>query len=155
MDCFQIFGFAVFWLGGWCVWKSVNARRRRTALLRDPVRYSGTVIRLEDISSEGDVGPTMYVPVVKYRVGGHDYEARLTPTRDDIAFRVGKKAEVMFERGNPANVTDKAKLTWDVNVALTASLALFLIGAVLFCGSLPWAGTKVEVTWAGSPAAKK
>ena len=134
VNIFQLFGFAAFWAGGWCTWKSLMARRRRMALLRNAVHYSGKIVRLEDISSEGDIGPTMYVPVVKYTVGGKDYEARLNATSDTDAFHVGKKAGIIFERGNPTNVTDQNCRTWDVNAKITLSLMLLLFGAVLTFG---------------------
>ncbi len=130
MPAYAVFTVAFLGLTSWCLYRAFANRWRRLRLLHNPVEVRGEVIRVEDISSEGDT-LTMFEAHVQYLdLDGVAHDTVLQPVRERKRFPVGSGVKLRYERGNPKNVTQKLQ-TWDVNVYCAMSLAMALL-ATLF-----------------------
>ena len=149
MSWLLILGWLLVLWGLWLVQRTFRSLLRRRALLRNPVRVSGKIIKLEDTATEGDLVPTQ-APVVRYRAqDAQFYELRLLPRMVDEGSRAGSAMTVFYERGNPGNAVHALRM-WDVNLACALSLIPVLAGAGLILTSHQDASAAAPATPAAS-----
>jgi hypothetical protein len=127
-----------FLIGGGCfALYAVRACVRRWALLSNAVRTRGKVIRLRRQNGSDDSSTTFTYALVRYKAeGGLTLEQELPPTQDEDEFKVGAKVALLYERGNPTNVTDTGCRWQDVLTWLVMSTILLGLGALMFFGSV-------------------
>ena len=128
----QVVVGSLFLAGGvWVFLHALRARGRRLALFRDSVRTVARVVRLRDITSDGDFQVT-YAPVVTYRAAdGKTRELDLTPRSNVDDFQVGAKVPILYQRGDPDNAVENRAM-WDIHAAFVFSLFLVLVGMMAF-----------------------
>jgi hypothetical protein len=102
-------------------------------LLKNAVKVKGTIIHLNDNSSEGDVRAS-WIPVAAYQeTAGRQYECDLDLQFEENKVKVGAKVPIYFERGNPANAVQVRRI-WDVNVHCVLSFLLVRLALSLLFG---------------------
>ncbi|HVJ81370.1 MAG TPA: DUF3592 domain-containing protein [Planctomycetia bacterium] len=117
--------------GAGLLWLALRARAGRMRLLADCAETNGTIVRLEETTSDDDV-VTTHSPIVAYRApGGATHELALPPRHDIEKCRLGKKVRIFYQRSDPANA-HHALRTWDVNLACGLSFIPLLVGAGCF-----------------------
>src|SRR5262249_38048702 len=126
--------------GGFLLLWTLRALVRRRALLRDPVKIEGVVIRVRHVvtrSSEAvySPGPGKFYATVRYETEeDKTIERELPPTSDSSECQIGAVVRLVYQRGNPANVV-YADMRWaDLVFTAIGSLIVLGIGALLcFC----------------------
>jgi len=121
------------------VW-TVRELFRRKALLRDPVKVRGLVVRVRYVpptntDSVATSDPGRYYATVRYETEDRQtVERELPATRDCSECRVGAAVRLAYQRGFPSNVI-YAHMRWADHVKSGIGSLIFLgIGALLcFC----------------------
>jgi Protein of unknown function (DUF3592) len=119
---------------------TVRALVRRRALLRNPVKVNGVVIRVRHMapSSSDSVGtsdPGKFYATIRFETAHHQtIERELPPTRDSSECQMGAVVRLVYQRGDPANVV-YAEMRWaDLVKSGIGSVIVLGIGALLcFC----------------------
>jgi hypothetical protein len=140
MNGLNYFGFVLMGLGGLLLLWTLRALVQRRALLRDPVKVEGVVsgVRHVPASSTDSVGtsdPGQYFATVRYETEESEtVEHELLPTHDASECEIGAVVQLLYQRGNPANVV-YGDMPWgDIWSAVIGSLICLGIGALLcFC----------------------
>jgi hypothetical protein len=120
---------------------ALDALRRR-AVLRDPVRVNGEVIRVrhvEPASSDSSTTPPSgkFYPTVRYKAeDGRQLEKELVPSNDPGKWKVGQVIRLVYQRGKPSNVVDR-ELGWADLVATTVGSLFILAVGVAMCLTEP------------------
>jgi hypothetical protein len=142
-------GVSLLGLGGLFSLWTLRAFVRRRALLRDPVKVEGVVIRVRhEMSSSDEAGssyPGRFHATVRFKTEeGNSIERELPPTRDSTECRMGAVIPLVYQRGCPRNVV-YADMRWaDLVSSAIGTLIILGFGALLyFC---------VEATPAKPPA---
>jgi hypothetical protein len=114
------------------------AFRRRRALLRNPVRVKGEVVRIrhvEPASSDSSSVPQYgkFYPTVRYKAeGGRRMEQELLASSDPAKWKVGDVLRLVYQRGNPSNVVEE-ELRWSDLVSTTVGSLIMLAIGVAMC----------------------
>jgi hypothetical protein len=133
-------GMVLLGLGGLLSLWTLRGIVRRRALLRDPVRVKGEIVRVRHVAaSDTDTvstsSPGKFYATVRYQTEARQtLERELPPSGDPDKFQVGAVLRLVYQRGDPANVVD-ADLRWaDLVLIAIGSLIVLGIGALLcFC----------------------
>jgi hypothetical protein len=133
MNGLQGIGLASMIAGVCLVLYSGRALVRRRALLSNAVRTKGKVIRLRQLHGSDDTSSTTIIPVVRYKANdGLTYERGLPATHDEDQFKVGATVALLYEEGNPTNVTDTNCRWQDLSCMTVMSLLILAFGAALY-----------------------
>jgi hypothetical protein len=139
MNGLNYFGVALLGLGGIFGLWTLRAIARRRALLQNPVRVKGEVVRVRHVApSAGDTGtnsPGKYYATARYKsYDGSVIERELPATSDSSDCEVGALVRLVYQRGDPANVI-YADMRWkDLVFGAFGALIVLVIGALLcFC----------------------
>jgi hypothetical protein len=140
MKALNYFGVVLMCTGGLLSLWTMRELVRRRALLRDPVKVNGMVIRVRHVrptnaDSVGTSRPEQYFATVRFETeDGQSIERELPPTRDWRECQIGALVRLVYQRCNPANVV-YADMRWaDLRKSAIGSLIFLGIGALLcFC----------------------
>jgi hypothetical protein len=111
--------------------------RRRRAVLRDPVRVKGEVVRVRRVEpaapdSSSVAEQAKFYPTVRYRTeDGRRLEKELLPSGDSETWKVGEVIRLVHQRGNPSNVVEQDRRWADLVTTTVASLIVLMIGIAL------------------------
>ncbi len=133
-------GVALLGLGGLLLLWTLRALMRRRALLRNPVKVDGEVVRVREVvsrssDSTGGSDSVKFYATVRYETeDGQTMERELAPTRISSECQIGAFIRLVYERGNPANVINE-EIRWAdlVNSAIGSLIVLGLGALLCFC----------------------
>ena len=138
MHALNYVGLVLLGVSGLLSLWTVRELFRRRALLRDPVKVRGVVIRVRHVrpantDSVGTSDPGQYFATVRYETEDRQtVERELPPTRDSSECRIGSVIRLVYQRGHPSNVV-YADMRWaDLVKSGIGSLIFFGIGALLY-----------------------
>ena len=123
---FLIFALIILVGMGATLVRAVSAARTSRLIRRNGAPVSGEVIRL-DTRFRTYYGGYLVTPVVRYRIGGHQYEAPVA-NRSDPA-EVGSGMELIVDPDRPYEPVAASRST--VGTALGVSIVGVLLGATL------------------------
>ena len=133
-------GVVLLGFGGVLSLWTMREQLRRRALLRDPVKVQGIIIRVRhvrptDTDSVGTSRPGQYFATVRYQTKDRQtIERELPATSDSSECRRGAAVQLVYQRGNPRNVVYGDMRWGDLRKSTIGSLVFFVIGALLcFC----------------------
>ena len=123
------------------VCQAVAGLWRRMRLLRDPVPVTAEVT---EVRAGGEVMEITDVSIVDvtlaYDADGRTWSHRQTRTdHQKVAYRVGSPVDLIYQRGNPANVIDADRHPWNDVIGpmvFSALLFVFMGWLLLFVGGL-------------------
>jgi hypothetical protein len=134
MNGLNIFGLVLLAIGGLSLLWSMRGIVRRRALLANPVRVEGRVIRLREESpsnTECGQSPKIFASVQYMTKDGQSLERELPASNEENKWQVGQSLRLIYQRGNPANVVDE-ELAWaDLVKAVIGSLIVLGFGVLL------------------------